>query len=224
MSNGYDGKERFAMSSESGTGSTSGSSSIKFKESKGVFLSRAAAVLLALIAVACVIGVGVIVAYTKPGCDDASGAGSAAGEPRPEAEAEPSASRPTDVRLPRGVVPLHYNVELRPNLDPTVFKFDGWVEILIECRQPTDNVTMHVNKLTTRNGALRSADAYADDDTPTIASVSRDDAKQFLIYELRGKLHAGRRYWIRMDFEGDLEDDLVGLYRSKYTTSTGEVR
>lgn len=229
MSNGYDGKERFAMGSESGTASTS---SIKFKETKGVYLSRGGAAALVLLAVACIVAVGLIVAYTKPMCDteDEGNAVATAAERKSnsssggseEPEAEPTApSRPTDVRLPRSVIPIHYNVELKPDLDPAVFRFDGFVDILILCVEDTDNITLHSNKLTLRKNTLRSDDGGGKLDLP---KPSFDVPRQFVIFRLNRKLQAGKKYWIRMEFEGELADDLVGLYRSKYTTSTGEVR
>ncbi|XP_059161761.1 uncharacterized protein LOC131944899 [Physella acuta] len=123
----------------------------------------------------------------------------------------------TDVRLPKNVVPLHYNVELQPNMylpDPANFTFKGSVKIWIKCITASDNVTLHFNILEIDNSSVRF---YPESGTgPSIKSLAIDSDRQFFILKLDGNMLADKTYILEMTFESPLKNDLNGLYYSSY--------
>lgn len=69
-----------------------------------------------------------------------------------EQDASPSPHLLAGVRLSQDVVPLHYNLQLRPivNLpldDPQQFTAPGEVTIRLQVVTPTNNVTLHANDM-----------------------------------------------------------------------------
>ncbi len=51
-----------------------------------------------------------------------------------------------------------------------------------------------------------------------------DPQRHFLILHLSARATPAQRYLVRMRYTGPLADDLAGLYRSSYTTESGETR
>lgn len=49
----------------------------------------------------------------------------------------------TDVRLPRHLRPLHYDIRLLPWMDDKNFTVDGSVQILVECFESTQKIVLH---------------------------------------------------------------------------------
>ncbi|XP_013793558.1 aminopeptidase N-like [Limulus polyphemus] len=127
------------------------------------------------------------------------------------------------VLLPSSVVPIHYQVELQPFLIPDNFTFDGSVRITVLCTQPTDNITVHINDLTIDHNTieLRRAKGGA---SPKIKKVSHDEEREFLILHLDNSLKAQEQHEVAMKFTGNLNDKLVGFYRSSYRDSSGKTR
>lgn len=132
--------------------------------------------------------------------------------------APPQAPRITDVRLPKALTPILYNVELKPNIYngmPETFTFDGYVNILMFTEEVTSNITLHMKSLIIINSTLGviRIDGGAD---PIITTYDYDIAREFVIFHLDRELIAGKAYSIHMNFTGPLMDDLVGLYYSSY--------
>lgn len=120
-----------------------------------------------------------------------------------------------DVRLPKALVPLAYEVKLRPNLygpDPEKFTFTGSVKIEVECKSSTNNVTLHMKEL---DIAKESITITGGGET-FVARYETDTKRQFMILKLDHNMTAGVRYHISMDFVGPLKGGLNGLYLSSY--------
>lgn len=124
----------------------------------------------------------------------------------------------TDVRLPTALEPILYDVELQANMymgDPTNFTFEGYVHIKMRVNSATNNITLHINKLTIDNSSL----SLTEDDggsAPNIDHYDLDLARQFIIFHLDANLETDKEYTIKINFVGPLTDDLVGLYLSSY--------
>ena len=55
-----------------------------------------------------------------------------------------------DVRLPKSLIPVHYDLRLQPEMytsDPTNFIFMGKVAIDLNCTEATRTVVLHINML-----------------------------------------------------------------------------
>uniref|UniRef100_A0A8B9SXN5 Aminopeptidase n=1 Tax=Anas platyrhynchos TaxID=8839 RepID=A0A8B9SXN5_ANAPL len=118
-------------------------------------------------------------------------------------------------RLPRHLLPLHYDLELWPRVRPGQagpFSFVGQVNITVRCRQDTRAAVLHSAGLRIRGAAVRGplpepGDAvWGSLPNPGVA-----------VLELRGRLQAGRRYVLQLGFQGRLEEDLDGLFLTRYT-------
>ena len=132
----------------------------------------------------------------------------------------PTTAKPLakDVRLPSTLSPIHYNVELKSNMYgdiPEEFTFEGKVAIWMECKESTNMVVIHINKLTIDNDTLifRHSDYRA---APGWTHWEEDKERQFFKLFLDGHLEVGQTYVLSMSFVGPLEDTLAGFYRSSY--------
>lgn len=131
----------------------------------------------------------------------------------------PSSTPPpvsVDFRLPNDVIPLEYDVTIKPNMfngNPDSFFFGGNVKIKIECKTPTNKVILHGNMLTISNvkfGAIA-------DSKRTLPVPEFDPQRQFLTFRLNEFLQTSRTYELSMDFRGPLKNDMKGLYLSSYS-------
>ncbi|ESP00388.1 hypothetical protein LOTGIDRAFT_238559 [Lottia gigantea] len=123
-----------------------------------------------------------------------------------------------DVRLPLHMEPIHYDVELQPNMynnKPETFTFNGYARIHMKCVAASNNVTLHINKLNITDGSMKFGrqDMSA---APGISSWTIDKERQFLIIYLNDNMEENKEYYVEMRFVGPLKDDLAGLYLSTY--------
>ncbi|XP_054723641.1 aminopeptidase N-like [Uloborus diversus] len=187
---------------------------VSFKQRKGFFIERWLLALLIAVAAVCVLIVGLLVGYLTP-CHKKI----VPSELNDNDEGTPK-SLPY-VRLPRSIIPEHYDVELQPYITPSNFTFDGKVRIRINVLEPTDNITLHINNITVHRDSVRLTGQGS---VPDIASTSEDLERQFYILHLKGQLEAEEHYDVYMEFLGSLNDRLAGFYRSSYKDATGETR
>jgi hypothetical protein len=64
-----------------------------------------------------------------------------------------------NVRLPKSLSPIHYNLRIRPILneplgDPTQFTAPGLVEILLKCVTATNRITLHSEEIVIDHTAI----------------------------------------------------------------------
>ncbi|XP_054161981.1 aminopeptidase N-like [Oppia nitens] len=127
------------------------------------------------------------------------------------------------VRLPKSIVPTHYEVQLQTYIGPQDFYFDGNVTIWLECRQSTDNITVHINDIVIYNESVYLLDDRKQQ-LPYISHFSHETKRQFFIIHLNTYLKHGKQYILQIKFKGNLNDDLSGFYRSSYKDSAGNKR
>ncbi len=114
----------------------------------------------------------------------------------------------TDHRLPRPVLPVRYELELAPDLDAATFR--GEVTIELEVVEPTDTVTLHAVDLRI-DAAWVTVDGRHLDASPELhPEVER------LVLQLPDRLPKGQAE-LHVRFDGVLNDQLVGFYRSSFT-------
>lgn len=127
-----------------------------------------------------------------------------------------------DVRLPRSIQPLKYNISLVPQLEGN-FTFTGIVQIRMLVLEDCYNITMHAEDLNiTRNdvAVYRMTSMDNTDDLESNSLRIRKQylvaAKQFFIIQLYDKLQRGSEYVVYIRFTGIIKDYLQGFYRSSY--------
>lgn len=124
-----------------------------------------------------------------------------------------------DIRLPRTVLPVTYDITLHPNL--TTFLFTGGVTIELQVQKPTDFLVLHSKNLNITFHDLMVSE--------TSRKVVINDEKHHALHEqlffkLGEPLQKGTIYQLVLRYEGVLVDTMMGFYRSSYTTSGGEKR
>lgn len=125
----------------------------------------------------------------------------------------------TDVRLPTSVIPKLYTLELTPDIyasDPKDFKITGKVDIVVDCKEDTKNITIHINKLTIDRAKIQIRKQSGNQSGLTVVRTTEDKDRQFYIMFLSENLRKGQTYVLSLVFEGPLRDDLTGLYYSTY--------
>ena len=124
----------------------------------------------------------------------------------------------TDIRLPRTLTPLQYDLEITPYLytgDEKDFYFDGKVGIRIKCKEATKIVTVHANMLKI-NVATVTLTQVAPKADIHVVKMTEDKKRHFVHFFLNNDMVKGKEYRLFMEFTGPLKTDLKGFYLSSY--------
>ena len=102
--------------------------------------------------------------------------------------------------------PINYELTFEPDLKK--FTFDGTESILVDCKKPTNTITMNCAELKIKSCQVKSAGKI-------IKSTPKTNEKnEELQIRLREKIKG--KVTINLEFQGILNDRLLGLYRSQY--------
>ncbi|XP_063781891.1 aminopeptidase N [Pseudophryne corroboree] len=119
-------------------------------------------------------------------------------------------------RLPKSLIPIHYDIDLRPILEKDsqgLYVFHGKSVAHFTCVERTNVVIIHSNKLNyTSNTELRN-DANR---TLTVNKIDLVEKTNYLVLHLGEELEENKIYTLHTEFTGELADDLAGFYRSEY--------
>ncbi|XP_054025111.1 aminopeptidase N [Dryobates pubescens] len=191
----------------------------------GFFISKGvgiAAIVLGLGAVATIIALSVVYAQEKEKNNSPE-----PGATTPAVPTTPAPNNPWNRwRLPTALVPESYEVTLQPYLQPkdqASYIFTGNSSVVFLCKEATDLILIHSNKLnyTMQGSFLVSLQAVDGATVPPIAETWLEVPTQYLVVRLGERLEQGKRYQLFSSFTGELADDLAGFYRSEYTDGMG---
>uniref|UniRef100_A0A8C2Y7L3 Aminopeptidase n=1 Tax=Coturnix japonica TaxID=93934 RepID=A0A8C2Y7L3_COTJA len=118
-------------------------------------------------------------------------------------------------RLPRHLLPLHYELELWPRVRPGQegpFGFSGQVNITVRCRRDTRSVVLHSAGLHNHRAAVLGPGAALE-----VEGLRLEEEGELAVLELREPLLAGRQYVLQLSFHGRLREDREGLFLTRYT-------
>ncbi len=121
-------------------------------------------------------------------------------------------------RLPTGVAPRHYAIELEPDLEAATFA--GSVAIDIDVTEPAGSIVLNAAELNIVNAQLDAAG-----DEAVELDCSLDEESERLTLSRRhgtGEFAAGPAR-LDISFTGVLNDQLHGFYRSTYTDDAGAI-
>jgi len=108
--------------------------------------------------------------------------------------------------------PVNYRLHLEPNLGS--FRFYGTAQILLNASEPVGEMALNVLEIAVWRCQVLIDDAFVD--CPFLVDP-RDQTIQFAFpQEMEGEIT------IRFEFEGHINDGMVGFYRSRYATHDGE--
>ena len=119
----------------------------------------------------------------------------------------------SDHRLPRTVVPNHYALTLSPELDEATF--GGLAIIDVEITGATEEIVLNAAQLTITEATLRN-----DSGARIAVDATTDEASERATLTLADQAEPGA-WRLEISFEGVLNDDLRGFYRSVYTDGDG---
>ncbi len=119
-------------------------------------------------------------------------------------------------RLPAGVVPRHYAIELSPDLEDATFA--GSVAIDVDVTEPLDSITLNAAELTIVGAQLVTSSGEAVGLDPRLDAES--ERLTLTRNDLNGPFEAGPAR-LDISFDGILNDQLHGFYRSTYTDDAG---
>ena len=118
-----------------------------------------------------------------------------------------------DYRLPRTVIPTHYNITLEPDLEAATFT--GEVVIDVDVHEPVMEIVLNAIELD-----IVTAELIVGAQT-MVPEVTLDEESERLTLGLNYSIPVGPAS-IRITFTGILNDNLHGFYRSTYTAPDGE--
>ena len=133
-----------------------------------------------------------------------------------------------EIRLPKVLKPLTYEVRLHPNL--TTFKFDGSVVIVVQALESTKRIVFHQKGLTfdkddisiygvSKNGSPNKGKSIG------VHEIRFDLTDEQVIIKTDEELRKNEEYAIEVTkFKGNLNEKLEGFYKSSYKTENGELR
>jgi aminopeptidase N len=130
---------------------------------------------------------------------------------RAEAE-QPFAFESTPGELPKNVVPRHYYIRIRPNLQS--FTTAGQEVVHFEVLTPADEIILNTVDI-----KIVHAELGAETDTKVTSEV--DPARQTTRFKFPKTLAPGT-YRLSLVFEGRINEEAQGLFYEKYQTASGE--
>ncbi|XP_065075493.1 aminopeptidase A-like isoform X2 [Ochlerotatus camptorhynchus] len=116
---------------------------------------------------------------------------------------------PVNYRLPEDNIPLHYDLYLYPHLENGTFS--GTVVIDILTMKATGTFVLHSSDLTIGRVQINSLNT-----TLGYLGSSEDKDKDFLTLRASQNLQPGFITKVTIEFTGQMEDKIVGLYSSSY--------
>ena len=116
-------------------------------------------------------------------------------------------------RLPRNVIPVHYDLHLEPDLE--TFTFEGSVSIRIGITDTLDEIVLNAAEIDMKSMVLRGEDV-----TIEVTGVTHDDEYERATLTLAHPASPGT-YSLDISYGGLINDQLRGLYRSTYRDRDG---
>lgn len=116
------------------------------------------------------------------------------------------------LRLPTALRPRHYDLQLSVNMDN--YTFSGKVSIEFECVNATKFIVLHADRLDVEKVAV-----YADSKKMSAIRIHRHfhyALNQVYVITLHREMKPLRTYKINITFEAQIENELLGFFRSSY--------
>ena len=111
-------------------------------------------------------------------------------------------------RLPAHVVPIHYAITLKPDLESHVFS--GHETITVSLSKPSKTITLH-----SRDLVIKSVAAIVGKNKIEPLDISYDTILETATFNFSKNLPKGK-FRLAIVFEGILADNMRGFYKSRY--------
>ncbi|CAG0878547.1 unnamed protein product [Darwinula stevensoni] len=130
-----------------------------------------------------------------------------------------------ELRLPRDVVPIHYDLLLHPHLHNDTFY--GEVNIVVKTTKPTSHLWLHVKHLNViatkiyRGKVARGSET--DKESLEVEEAFEYPLHEFWVLKTKEEIPPGV-YTLAFEFTGSLKNGIKGFYASSYRDSLGNTR
>ncbi len=123
--------------------------------------------------------------------------------------------RSSNVRLPKHLKAIKYNIYLTPFIELGNFTIPGHVDILISVLEDeARNITLHSEKIDIYENTVKVLDGNKNEQK--IEGFGYDKERHYFIIFLAESLPKGENITVLIDFLAELNSDLSGFYRSSY--------
>lgn len=118
------------------------------------------------------------------------------------------------IRLPKSVIPVHYDLSLTTNVHTGARAFNGNVNIRVRIAEDTSSITLHNSGLTIDTIQVTNSSSGSSIGTTFVNNATR----AFLIITTgNGEvLQLGEEFDVAIVFRGNLATNMEGFYRSQY--------
>lgn len=123
-------------------------------------------------------------------------------------------------RLPKEVRPVHYELYLHPDLDKGTFS--GKVTILLDVLDKRRTIALHQKNLSITSVNLTSH-GLAENFEINISSTSESVKNEMFMLSAENEFNPGL-YNLYLEFNGSLENKIVGFYASRYQQENNKTR
>lgn len=125
-----------------------------------------------------------------------------------------------NMRLPKHIIPIHYDLMIHANL--STLTFWGTTEIEIRASQPTSTIIMHSHQLRISKATLkRGAEDRLSEEPLRVLEYPAHEQVALLASQ---PLLAGPLYTVIINYAANLSESFHGFYKSTYRTQEGEMR
>lgn len=125
------------------------------------------------------------------------------------------------MRLPDNIVPVHYNLDVHPNL--TTSNFTGLAKIQVHVRQETSVIILHAKHLEISRATIALTE-YGVSHPESILNILEYPPFEQIALESAKPLDNGETYMVNIYYTANLSDGFYGFYKSSYQTPEGEKR
>ncbi|KAM9810647.1 endoplasmic reticulum aminopeptidase 1b [Neosynchiropus ocellatus] len=134
----------------------------------------------------------------------------------PEVKDETAPFPWNQMRLPKTIFPIHYDLCIHPNL--TSLDFTGVVRIQLDVREDTHTIVLHAKQMTVGNALLLAPEGARP------LQVLENPRAHLIALQTPSVMTRGRKYEVQLEFSANLSDSFHGFYKSSYKTKSGETR
>ena len=133
------------------------------------------------------------------------------------ARGDPVSPRASDskYRLPLEAVPTRYNLAL--TVDMKNYSFSGIIQANITASRDSYTITLNAKNLTINDVHMVNSSGGLQN----LSQIDLDDRYEILTVNLREKIVQGQHYLLTISYNGTLNDQLRGFYKSRSTTKNG---
>src|SRR5207245_6123608 len=115
----------------------------------------------------------------------------------------------TPGKLPKAVLPLSYDIQLKPNIEKLTFT--GSETVVLDVRKPAKTITFNVNTMTIASAKLLGANGKIEQDARVTIDPKEETATLTFDKEIRPGQHQ-----ISVEFAGKINEAPKGLYYTRY--------